>query len=253
MIFSAFILYPDFAEADLSAFQRSKVFFRPAKHVDFQWTVKKRSYAKEKALAFPRPFPPSYACMPLTNTWSSGLAWNTPGLLWSGGQSNLTTPMNLENKVSAVLTQEQVQTILESVQAVRTGLPFLLNMLASMKRRFPTIGTERAGMIETFNNAMANHPTLIPGFVDMPELQKDLALWSQMLPIISQVRELCEAVEDTHHAIGSDIFMAYLSFYNNVKQAAKRNVPGADTLLASLKPWFERASDGTPPAPVAEA
>ena len=161
--------------------------------------------------------------------------------------------MNIDNKVSAVLTPEQIQEILESVAAVRMGLPFLLNMLASMKRRFPTIGTERAGMIEVFNTAMANHPTLVPGFVDMPELQKDLALWSQMLPIITQVRELCEAVEDTHHAIGSDIFMAYLSFYNNVKQAAKRNVPGADTLLASLKPWFERTSGGTPPAPEPEA
>ena len=36
--------------------------------------------------------------------------------------------------------------------------------------------------------------------------------------------ELCEGINDTHQAVGSDMYLAYLSFYNNVKQAAKRAV-----------------------------
>jgi hypothetical protein len=45
-----------------------------------------------------------------------------------------------------------------------------------------------------------------------------------------------------------DTYLAYLSFYNNVKQGAKRNVPGANTVLDNLKRFFPRGG-GSPPAP----
>ena len=47
-----------------------------------------------------------------------------------------------------------------------------------------------------------------------------------------------------------DTYLAYLSFYKNVKQAAKRNVPGANTVLDNLKRFFPRGG-GTPRPPPA--
>ncbi len=53
--------------------------------------------------------------------------------------------------------------------------------------------------------------------------------------------------EDTHALAGSDIYMAYLFFYQNVKQAAKRGVVGADTIYQNLRCFFPRGGGGTPP------
>ncbi len=37
-------------------------------------------------------------------------------------------------------------------------------------------------------------------------------------------REVGKALEDAAHVAGSDVLLGYLSFYNNVQQAAKRGV-----------------------------
>ena len=38
------------------------------------------------------------------------------------------------------------------------------------------------------------------------------------------------------------MYLAYLSFYNNVKQAAKRAVVGADAIYANLRRFFQRGA-----------
>jgi hypothetical protein len=47
------------------------------------------------------------------------------------------------------------------------------------------------------------------------------------------------------------MYLAYLSFYNNVKQAAKRSVVGADAIYQTLRVFFLRGS--TTPAPPANS
>ncbi len=161
--------------------------------------------------------------------------------------NNPTETMNIDNKVSAIMTDEAVTNCLNAVQTLHTNMPFLINLTKAMKRQFPTIGTERAGMLPVYLTAMNNHPTLVPGFVDMTEVTKDAELWEKMRIPLTQLSELCEAIIDTHHAVGSDLFMAFLSFYKIAKEAARRNVTGADTLVATLRPWFDRTAGELPP------
>ncbi len=47
--------------------------------------------------------------------------------------------------------------------------------------------------------------------------------------------EVCEGISDTHAIAGSDIYMAYLSFYQNVKQAARRGGVGSDAIYQNLR------------------
>jgi hypothetical protein len=140
--------------------------------------------------------------------------------------------------------------IMAAFATIKAKLPFLINLSMEEKRRMPNIGTERGGMVDTFTIEMGLHPDLIPTYVDMPELAIDSALFTQLDTIKACANELCEGINDTHQAVGSDMYLAYLSFYNNVKQAAKRNVPGANTVLDNLKRFFPRGG-GTPPPPPA--
>ena len=169
------------------------------------------------------------------------MAWNTPGVLWGGAAPPPpATTMSNDNKISATIPAQDKADAIAGLAEARAKLPFLQNLSADERRRIPTIGVERLAMILAFQAVMDAQPELVPNLVDRPELEKDIALWKDLAEILTHSMALCEGIEDTMHLTGSDILMAFGTIYNNVKQAARRNVVGADTALASLRPYFAR-------------
>ena len=95
---------------------------------------------------------------------------------------------------------------------------------------------------------MGAHLEMVPSFVGAPELEADRAFRSTMFEILARVTELA-GLEDTAMVAGADVYTACLAFYSNVKEAAKRGVPGAVTILDDLKRFFPRDRPSSPPAP----
>ena len=151
-----------------------------------------------------------------------------------------------DNKISASISAQDMTDIMAAFATIKAKLPFLVNLTTQERRSLPTVGTERGGMMESFDSEMGLHPELVPTFVDVPELNIDRALYTQLETLKSCAREICEGIEDTQQVVGSDIYLAYLSFYNNVKQAAKRAIVGADAIYQNLRRFFPRGG-GTPP------
>jgi hypothetical protein len=157
--------------------------------------------------------------------------------------------MSNDNRLSATITDEVKIQVLAKFQEVMDLLPFLVNLSSAEKRGITTIGTERGAMDEAFAAEISAHPELVPSFVDTAELELDRALRADLLEILQRSREMCEALEDTSHVAGSDVLLSYLSFYSNAQQAAKRGVPGADTLLANLSRFFPKRGRAVAPTP----
>lgn len=185
--------------------------------------------------------------MPQPITWDSSLAYDTPGLAWDAVVSNTPPHTTMDNRISATLSPADKATILTKLGEIQALLPFLLNLTADEKSSLPKMSAIRDGMDEAFAQEMAAHPEMVPNFVDMTEVGLDRALRTALRDMHQQMCALCEGIEDTMTAAGVDTYLAYLSFYNNVKNAAKRNVPGANTVLDNLKRFFPRR--GTPPPP----
>jgi hypothetical protein len=207
------------------------------------------SRSPEKNLVKKGPIPVKTNSMSQPFTWSSNLVWNAPGAVWNGSTnvSNPTKPMTNDNKISASLTAQDMTDMMAAFAVIKAKLPFLINLTAAEKRRMPNISTERGGMVDTFTIEMGLHPDLVPTYVDTSELAKDAALLAQLETLRACANELCAGINDTHQAVGSDMYLAYLSFYNNVKQAAKRAVVGADAVFANLRRFFQRGGGDTPP------
>jgi hypothetical protein len=188
--------------------------------------------------------------MPQPLTWNSNLVWNAPGAVWNGFVAEPTyKTMANDNKISASISAQDMTDILAAFATIKAKLPFLRNLTKQERISMPTVGTERGGMMETFDMEMGLHADLIPAFVDVPELEIDRALYTQLDTIKACAREICEGVEDTQQVVGSDIYLAYLSFYNSVKQAAKRAIVGADSIYQNLRRFFPRGRSTPPPAP----
>ena len=195
--------------------------------------------------------------LPMTQplTWDSNLAWDnlTPGIAWDGFVATSTPkrPMASDNRISLEITAAQKAAIVAAVGALKTALQGIItNLTADERRSLPKIGDKSMAFDEKCAAYMASRADLVPSFLDMDEMAKDRKLVADLLPCFRELAPLCEGLDDTITLANSDNMVGDLAFYQNVQSAAKRGVPGTDTILADLASRFPgrpKAAAPTPP------
>ncbi len=151
------------------------------------------------------------------------------------------------NQISATLSPADKDAVLAALQTIKTKLPFLVGLPEDARGELARLGTRTVGFDQDCAAAMASKPELIPSFVNQAELGKDRALWSPLGEILGQIEQLFGSVRDTFDVLGAEIYDADRAFYNNVREAAKRGVPGAQAIYDTLKvrfPGRPRGSSG---------
>ena len=104
------------------------------------------------------------------------------------------------------------------------------------------MGDKSLGFDEKCAAFMASNPEYLPGFIQIAEVNKDRTLRDQWLQFFPNLKTLAEAAGDTFMILGSEIWMADLAYYQNVRQGAKRGRAGADTIYNELRPRFPGGS-----------
>jgi hypothetical protein len=187
-------------------------------------------------------------------SYDSGLAWDdlTPGIVWDGfvTPTKPKRPMASDNRISLDITAAQKAAIVDAVMALKAALNGItINLTKEERQSLPKIGDKTLAFDEKCQAYMAARPELVPGFIDMAELAKDRKAIADLLPCLREIAPICEGIEDTITLAYSDIYVADLAFHANVKQAAKRGVPGTDTIYDDLKARFPGRPKAEPPAP----
>lgn len=157
-----------------------------------------------------------------------------------------------DNRISAEVTAANKTAIMTKLTEIKALMPFLLNLTKDERIQLPKLGSASLAFDEQCASYMATAPNLIPPFVDAAEVTKDRNLRIVLADVLREVSKLAEALDDTLMQVGSEIWMADLSFYQTVRQAAKRSVFGADAIYDELKERFPGVSgdpetDPTPP------
>lgn len=156
-----------------------------------------------------------------------------------------------DNRISAALTEANKTAILQKITEIRALLPFLVNLTPDERQTLPKLGEKTLGFDEKCAGYMAANPKLVPGFVDVDELGKDRALRSPLAEVVRELDALTQSVDDTVTLVGHEIYMSELAFYQNVRQAAKRGIGGAQPIFDDLKERFP--GGGATPATAAAA
>lgn len=189
-------------------------------------------------------------------TWDpsdDSLTWDDEELAWDGDVPNTNNPtphptMPDDNRISAEVTAANVTAIVTKLTEIKALLPFLLNLTKDERIRLPKLGSNSLAFDEQCKTYMASAPNLVPPFVDPAEVNKDRALRLVLADILREVNKLAEALDDSLLLVGSEIWLADLTFYQTVRQAARRNVLGADAIYDELKERFPGVS-GEPEEP----
>jgi len=184
-------------------------------------------------------------------TFDSGLTYDAPGLVWDGTVQPINKIMPADNRISAVLAPADKTAVLDAINTIKTKLPFLVNLSADERRKLPKMSDKTLAFDEKCASYMAAHPELIPGYVDADEVTKDRNLRTDLTDVLQQAQQVVEGIEDTVMLAASEAYMADLSFYQNVRQAAQRGVVGVDTIYNDLSQRFPgRPPGGSPNANV---
>jgi hypothetical protein len=156
--------------------------------------------------------------------------------------------MASDNRISLEITPAQKTAIVNAVTALKTALDGItINLTKDERQTLPKIGDKTIAFDEKCAAYMAARPELVPSFLDVAT--KDRALIADLLPCLREIAPICEGLEDTITLAYSDVYVADLAFHQNVKQAAKRGVPGTDTIYDDLKTRFPGRPKAEPPTP----
>lgn len=145
--------------------------------------------------------------------------------------------------ISAEMPNADRDKVLADFRDAWSLMPFLVNLTPDDILSMPKMGDKSLSFVEKSLDYAEANPNLVPPYLDVAELKKDLGLVKQLSPIYNLLSQLASAMAGTYIAVGSEAYVESLSFYNSVRDAAKRNVPGAKAIYDDLQKRFP----GRPP------
>ena len=125
---------------------------------------------------------------------------------------------------------------LEKIKAVTPNIA----LSAADRQRLNGSGVRRLGFIEKVHDTAQMRPEFDPAFFSLAALQQ----WSLEIEYLRNIRSLALAVDrianDALLVAGDEAFRLALMYYNSVRDAARRRVPGAEELFRILELFFRR-------------
>ena len=140
--------------------------------------------------------------------------------------------------ISATLSTSDRDAILAKLNEVKALLPFLVNLTADERSTMLKMGDRSIPFVDKSLGYAQSNGNLIPAYLDVAELKKDVDLVKNLDQVYNAMLQVYTALDDTYIALGSEAFNASLTFYNIVRDAAKKNVPGASAIYEDLKQRF---------------
>jgi len=142
------------------------------------------------------------------------------------------------NRVSASMSAEDIAAINAAIQTIQSKLPFLVGLSDADRMALPKMADKSSAFHDKTAGYMATNPEFLPGYVKTDEVGKDQGLRNQMLQFYPQFTTLFRSVEDTLMVVNSELWMADLAYYQNVRAAAGRGVAGSQAIYNDLRQRF---------------
>ena len=147
--------------------------------------------------------------------------------------------MSTQNLISLNLTPDQWTAVDGAVAVIESHLGLKV-ALPKQRTKVPRMGPKSEQFCRQTLSALAQNPKLVPGSVDMADVQADLASLDQLLPRLQRLRQVTEQAGDVHFALASDVMAGALQGYKLLKFAGRSQ--GLDGLRGALAERFSKTS-----------
>ena len=150
----------------------------------------------------------------------------------------------MENKINFQIPEEIATQVNAKIQEVITLLtPYLVALSPDERQTIPKMSDKTIPFVEKSIDYCSSAPQFAPGYLDKEGLVLDMQVYKQLVPIYRLIQQLESNLADTIMEAGAESFVASLSFYNSVKQAARMSIPGSKPIYEDLKKRFNKTSN----------
>lgn len=147
--------------------------------------------------------------------------------------------MMKQNLISADFPAEKAREIINKIEAIKSELTFLVTLNPENKNELVKLGNYYKPFVDKAKQVLDSSPEIMPQVFNKNEFYRDYNLLNNLVPVLNELNQLREAIEDTIYVTSSDLFSASLDVYANV-QINKDKIPGMDTIYQEMKEFFKR-------------
>ena len=142
--------------------------------------------------------------------------------------------LEVENRISAQLTNEDIREIGEMVERIKEKMPFLLQLAEADRTNIPAVDRAGKTFIADALQAARDKNEVLPNYVSVDELEKDLKLFDALSRVLAPLTQLYTAVEDTKRVAGAEAYTSAMVIYNMFQMASKMGVTEVDETVVRL-------------------
>jgi len=145
----------------------------------------------------------------------------------------------MENRVTNPMSVEKYQKIRKLIDELYKEMDGVVVPLSEEdKKEMQRLGAKTMEFVRNTVKHAKLTPELVPSFIDVKEMEKDLLTTEQMRDISLSLEKLSNLVGDTYVLAGSELYDNSLIFYHSVKGGVRANIPGAEEAYEDLSVRF---------------
>lgn len=152
------------------------------------------------------------------------------------------------NRVSAVLTTQDVADINTALDSISAKLPFLIDLSPEELKALPRLGDKSVAFVNKALELVMQNSDFLPRSFNVDEFKKDVDLFNQLYSFLQKIRMFVEKLEDTYAQTGSEAYSSALVIYASAKRA-RGDLSGLDSILDDLGRRFVQKATTTEPQP----
>jgi hypothetical protein len=153
--------------------------------------------------------------------------------------------MAIPNKVSTVITQQQVDTTNADIKKIDTEHPYTISLTPEARQALPKPGARSLDFINKCYNLAKQKPDFLPRSFSLEEMQKDISAYSMLDKINQPLSALAQKFNDTTTEVYAESYIAALKIYN-LAQDAGEDLAGFEDVIDELAMRFARKSTPKP-------
>jgi hypothetical protein len=120
--------------------------------------------------------------------------------------------------IDATITAETITNVNTGLSGIEQEIAtFSIVLDAAQRKHSLRIGTRNETFCREMIDLAREHPQLIPAAIDLAAIERDIAARDTLTPMLFRLKALTRQVEDTHIALGVDIYNGSRAMYKAVK------------------------------------
>ena len=145
----------------------------------------------------------------------------------------------MSNKAVKKLTPEVLHKVRRKLdELIKILEPCLISFPPSEKHASGKTGEELIPFLKMSNELAVEYPDLFPAFIKTASFREEFLTTSELWELLAKINQVRDLVSDAEMMSGEKTLETAMAFYDTVKMAARRDIPGARIIFEELKPAF---------------